>query len=261
MKYLYLTYNGVIKYSYVSKSTNADKFQDWATQILFIHQFGTQPQKTQLASNLLGVNLETVKRVFKASSTTVPCVYLFTLATVKELRESMNIDKSYNDDMIVCKYGKTDNLERRIGEHSSTYGSIQGVNLMLKYYSYIDPRHITEGENDIKNFMNAINAQLKYKNHEELIIVDQKMLNNTINKQYIAISKSYAGNITELLEKIRIAEEKVLSERKTNEINLLLKELEISNKDKELANKDNKICNLENELLRKEIELLKSKIK
>jgi len=257
-KFSYFTYDGLIKCLYISRSKEAKKFQSWASKILFIHQFGSKTEKRQLASSLLGVHAEAVRQVFKASATSVPCIYLFTLGTVKELRQSMNIDIKYNDNMIICKYGKTDNLERRTGEHIATYGSIENSNLALKYYSYIDPKNISDAETDIRNFMNAINAHIEYKNHVELVILEPKMLYETVNKQYTAITKVYAGNISDLLVRIKNLEDELLLEKEKNKRVVVEKDYEILTRDKRIMDLEK---TMENELLKKEIELLKLKLK
>lgn len=262
-KFMYFTYKGLIRCLYVSRSKNADKFQDWATNILFTHQFGSKSDKRQLASNLLGVHAEAVKQVFKASATSVPAVYLFTLGTVKDLRKSMTIDPKYNDDMIVCKYGKTDNLERRAGEHIATYGSIPNCNLMLKYYSYVDPKNITDAENDIKTVMNAIDGHLEYKTHKEIVVLDPKMLCDMIGKQYNAITKVYAGTITELLMKIKNLEDELTLEKERTGRLLSEKECQILAKNYEILEQKKLVSELSKDIeinnMRMEIMKLKGK--
>lgn len=255
-KTTYFTYKGLIRCLYVSRSGKAEQFQDWATKILFTHQFGTKQDKQQLASSLLGVHADAVKQVFKASSVTVPCVYFFTLGKVKDLRKAMNIDQKYNDEMIICKYGKTESLERRTTEHINTYGSIEGSNLCLKYYSYIDPKYITKGENYISNYMNDINAHIEYNNHTELVVLDSKKLKDTISNQFIAISKMYSGNITELLNKIKNLEDELILEKEKNKRALIEKDNELLQKDNKILSQDKKIMELEKDKKINELEKL-----
>lgn len=274
IKFLYFTHRGLLRCLYVSKSNSVEKFQDWSTRILFTHQFGSVEKKTALATKLLGVSSEAAKQVLRTSITPIPCIYLFTLGTAKDLRTSMKIDPKYNDNMVICKYGKTDNLERRTGEHISTYGSIKGSNMALKYYSYIDPIYITEAENDIKEFFNNSGAHLKYDNHVELIIVEPKVLNEKINKQFVSISKVYSGCVANIQTKIENLENKLLIEKEKNEKLILERNLIILEKEKRISElekekriseleKEKRISELEkaleNEVLKKELEILKMK--
>ena len=271
-KFLYFTYDGLVRCLYCSKSREAKKFQSWASNILFTHQFGSEKDKTITASKLLGVHANAVKQVFKTSVTSVPCVYLFTLGTVKDLRESMKLNARYTDNMIICKYGKTDNLERRTQEHISVYGLIKGSNLMLKYYSYIDPIHITAAENYIKDHMNTTNAHIIFENHKELVVLEPKILNDKISEQYNMVAKAFAGCISDLQNKIKNLEDKLIIQGKEQEIhdlknnqmiedlknNQIIEDLKnkqlIMEKDKQFEDLKNKY---EMELLKKELDLMK----
>ena len=81
-KRLYLTYTGLIRCLYVSRNKNADKFQKWASKILFTVQMGTSEQKNELVSKLLGV---IVKEVFKTSSKTILTIIFDNLRLQAEL--------------------------------------------------------------------------------------------------------------------------------------------------------------------------------
>lgn len=273
---LYLTYKGLIRCLYVSRSPNADKFQDWSTNILLTHQFGSKNEKISLASSLMGIPTNILKNVLKSCMNPTPCIYMFTLGHVKDLRLSMNIDKKYNDDMIVCKYGKTDNLERRISEHEKTYGSIKGCDLNVKYYSYIDPLNITQAENNIRTYFKSMNAHIVYDKHKELIIVDKKTLNDQISVQYEILVKMYAGSVTELNAKIKQLEQQIITNDAITkcgnaelraELDLLKKDklIEGLEKDREINKliyeKDKEIAELKHkfeiELLKKDLECAK----
>jgi hypothetical protein len=121
---------------------------------------GLKEDKQKLVSNILGINAQVVKEVFNCDANTVPCVYLFTLGYVKDLRESMNIDNKYDNNSIVTKYGFTKNLARRTKEHMSNYNKINGCDLKLKHYSYIDPQYTFNGETDIKEFITSLDLKL-----------------------------------------------------------------------------------------------------
>ncbi len=117
----FLTYTGILKVLFISRSGKAKEFIKWATKTLFTVQMGTKQQKRQLASHILGVPAHSVKEVFKTSVRSLPCVYLFSLGDVKSLRRSMGIDTKYPDNAIVCKYGYTVDLSRRTTEHIKTF--------------------------------------------------------------------------------------------------------------------------------------------
>jgi hypothetical protein len=132
-KISYFTYSGLIKYLHASRSKTAKKFILWANNILFTHQFGTTNQKKVLASKLIGVPVGDIRKALQTEMASIACVYLFTIGLVKDLRKTMNISKKIPDDHIVCKYGKTGDLDRRTREHALTYGKLKGATLCLLY--------------------------------------------------------------------------------------------------------------------------------
>ena len=236
-KELYLTYEGILRVLFASHSPNVKPFIKWATESLFTLQLGSVNQKEELISSVLGINAKVIKEVFNVDRNTLPCVYLFTLGTVKDLRISMNIDIRYSDDAIVSKFGFTKDLSRRTGEHINKYNKIENVNLKLKYYSYIDPQYMSNAESDIKDFMIAFNTKFNFDNEYELVIIPKELI-KMVERQYELIGKNYMGHISELITKIKELEHK-------NEKQLLTHQLELS-KEKH-----------ENEILKKDLEIMK----
>jgi hypothetical protein len=257
-KELYLTYQGILRLLFVSENNKTSKFISWVTEKLFTLQMGTIEQKEELISSVLGVNAKIIKEVFNINRNTLPCIYLFTLNTVKELRTSMNIDRKYSDDSIVAKFGFTKDLSRRTGEHINRYNKIENVNLKLKYYSYIDPQYMSNAETDIKDLMLGFKIKLNFENEDELIIIPKELI-RIVERQYEVIGKSYMGHISELITKIKELKE-------NNDKQLLKHELELLNSRHELESQNSKY-NLdlqsskhENILLNKDLEIIKLQI-
>lgn len=161
---------------------------------------GTTQQKQELSGKLLGVTPKAVKEVFKTSATTLPCVYLFALGTVKQLRGSMNINEKYTDECIIAKYGSTHDLIRRTYEHEKTFGKIKNVNINLKYHCYMDPMYTSQGENDIKDFFNGMDMHIKYEKHEGIVAIKPEHI-KIIEVQYKQISNAYGGHIKDMIKK------------------------------------------------------------
>uniref|UniRef100_A0A6G6ADZ3 Uncharacterized protein n=1 Tax=Borely moumouvirus TaxID=2712067 RepID=A0A6G6ADZ3_9VIRU len=184
-KKLFLTYLGLLKVLFVSRNKTVGNFLNWATKILFTAHLGTQDQKNELSSKLMGISANIVKEVFSTTSSTLPTIYLFSIGKVKDLRVSLKIDKKYNDDDIVCKAGETIDLTRRINEHNSTYGKLPGANLCLKWYNYIDPQYTTKAETELFMFLDKLGHKLNHSKYDELIIFPKdKKAGNFIIDQY-----------------------------------------------------------------------------
>jgi hypothetical protein len=225
----------------------------WATETLFTLQMGTQIQKEELIGSILGTSAKVIKEVFSRDANKLPCVYLFILGTVKNLRESMNIDASCDDNSLVCKYGFTCDLGRRTSEHISTLGKIKGVDLKLKYYSYIDPQYISKAENDIKCCVDALNINLPYEKQEELIVVSKEH-HKLIENQYELIGKKYMGHISEIISLNKDLRHEMEKQEMMYKYEMEKQELKYK---LEFQNIEMKLMQqkCENELLNKDIEL------
>jgi hypothetical protein len=186
----------------------------------------------------------------KVSRNMLPCIYLFTLNTVRELRTSMNIDKIYPDDAIVAKYGFTKDLSKRTSEDINKYSKIKNVNLKLKNCSYIDPQYILDAEIDITNFMVGLKIKLDFENEDKLVIISTELI-KIIERQYQIIGQNYIGHISEIIIKIKELED-------NNNKQLLKHELELLNSKHELESLNSKY-KLELQNSKHKLELLNSK--
>jgi hypothetical protein len=200
-KALFLTFKGLTKLLYVSHSKNAEHFQDWANKLLFTHQLGTKEQKTKLANKLLGANISDVKTVFNASSYKIGAIYLITLGYVKDLRNTFNIVDSFDDNHVVVKYGRTDDLKRRLSELQIEYNKFTNVNVMLKLYSYIDNDLAPKAEHSIKTILEFTKNTLPYPGHNELAIINPDNFGK-FKTIYDDIRMKYAGPLADYIHKI-----------------------------------------------------------
>jgi hypothetical protein len=200
-KCLYLTYHGLLRVLFVSRNKNVEIFQDWAEESLFTIQMGTKEDKVKLGTSILNISPKTYKAVFSTYANKFPCIYLLSLGTVKDLRDTFGIDASTPDDYIVYKYGFTDDLQRRIGEHETKYNKLPNVNVKLATFNIIDPIYMKDAERDIREECNAYEVSLKSDGYNELIVLNEKQLKHT-KQHYSRIGREYAGHTAELQDQI-----------------------------------------------------------
>ena len=238
-KELFLTYEGILRVLFVSHSQNVKPFIKWATEKLFTIQLGTDDQKEELVSDLLGVNPKTIKDVFKTNTSKTPCVYLYLIGKANKL-----LDEKYNDDELLCKFGCTEDLPRRCAEHDKTYSKEFNVKIELLYFSIIEAKYIFNAESNIHQYFKS--NLIEYKNMNELIIINKKDLNQ-IKQHYSMIQNNYIGRYEEMYSKISQLEKEIIE---------LNNKILIKDKDIELLIEKHK-----NELQSKDIQLLEYKIK
>ncbi len=184
-KELYLTYEGMLKVIFNSENNKTKGFVKWATETLFTVQMGEEEDKDALAASLLGTTYKVVKQVFRCSSKTTPCVYLF---IVKE-----------EGDKLICKYGYTKDLVRRMKEHKLLFKKEFGKEPTLLYYSIIDNIHMSEAESDISSYFS--NNKYEYGSMEELVIINKSDLNQ-VKMVYQCIENKYIGRYEEMKNQI-----------------------------------------------------------
>lgn len=229
-KELFLTYEGLLRVLFVSRSGKTRQFIKWATETLFTVQLGTKEQKEELVSGIIGIPAKSLRQVLSKSSTTVPCIYRFSLGRCGDLRKKMKISKEIPDDHTIIKYGYTDNLVRRTREHVKTYEEIKGVKLGLMNYTYVDPKYLSNAEVDIKEFFEDIEIPIKYKYYAELVAINPKH-EKQINKQFKYMSNEYSGCVKDLIDKIEKLKRDI-TDNKLEIVNLnKVHELEIKNRD------------------------------
>jgi prophage antirepressor-like protein len=239
-KLLFLTFKGLTKLLYVSHSKNAEHFQDWINNIIYIHKFGTKEEKQKLFDKVLGNDIESSRNAIKCNTNKISSIYLLTLGYVKDLRKEMNISDNFSDEDIVCKYGFTDNLDRRLMEHKNNFSKIENVDLKLKYYTFIDTNELSKAENNMKNIFNFNNSIIQYQDYKELVVLSKKNL-EYIKEEYEKCRRLFNGNQEDNLKHIDFLK---------NQIDKLTLQLII--KDKDIENLQEK---LNNEIKNREIEI------
>jgi hypothetical protein len=200
-KILYLTYQGMLKVLFCSRTGRADAFVEWATDTLFTVHMGTEEQKVDMVSTIIGIPAKSLREVLRTSVMSVPCIYRFSLGKVVELREVMDISVDIPDDYIIIKYGYTSDLVSRTSDHIATYECINGVKLGLMNYVYIDPKYLSQAEVEIKEFFTDIEVPINYRTFKELVAINPHH-EKQIKRQFKMLSTEYSGITTELQNKI-----------------------------------------------------------
>ena len=242
IKILYLTYLGMLRVLFASHKGTADKFICWATKTLFTAQMGTITQKNKLVGNLLGVSSKAVKEVFNKTARSIPCVYLFSIGSVKDLRKSLNLDDKYQNEDYVYKWGMSDDLERRTKQHEKTYGKFKGSNIELVLFGMIDQQYISKAETRVKHLFEGLEMVVNHETFVELAIIPKKKM-KLIREQYDLISSKYMGHITELVNQIK---------EKDNEIALMKKDMELMK-----GKHENDLMRKDMEIMKKDMEIMK----
>jgi hypothetical protein len=226
-KILYLTYTGLLRVLFVSRSGTADNFVEWASKTLFTLQMGTDDQKDKLISQVKGVSYETIQELFSVNARSMPCVYLTHMATVKNVRDIMDIDDKYADTDVVYKFGLTKDFEARKNGHKSEYKELAGsIDMTLVSFSFIDPLYINKAETELKGLLS--DYLIEYKKYKELIIASPSIF-KFIKEIYEKLAMKYSGHS----ESFRIESSKLEGQMKQMHFDNVLEKEKIQREFKE----------------------------
>jgi hypothetical protein len=228
---------------------------------------GEPEQKDELGASLIGVNAMTIKNVFRTNTSKTPCVYLYLIG-----KASVLLEGEYHENDLLCKYGCTDDLPRRAGEHEKTFGKEFGVKIELLCFSIIEAQHIFSAEKNITQYLKC--NLVEYNKMRELVIINQKDLSQ-IKEYYTMVQTNYIGRYEEMYKQIVALEKEVLGlnskillkdkdfelEQEKHKNDLKDKDIELRDKDIELRDKDIELRDKDIELRDKDIELLHYRLK
>lgn len=191
-KMLYLTYEGLIKTLYVSRSPFARHFREWATEKLFTIQMGTTDDKEFLASELLGVSVETVCKFLSACVRDIPMVYMLHLGSVPD---SIEVEGDRNDYLLfkIGQHGKEDTkcgFKGRSKAHLQEFKEFR-EEMSYLHFVFLDPMYVSESEKSIKDFFKGF--RIEYKDKKEVYLIPRSKLDD-IKKFFKQLSVIYSGN-------------------------------------------------------------------
>lgn len=208
IKEQYLTYKGLLRVLFASNTGHAEQFQDWAEDKLFTIQMGQKEDKIKLGTDILNITAKTYKAVFSTYANKFPAIYLIQLGKVADLRETFNISPDIDDNQHVYKYGFTDDLSRRIGEHERDYGKLNHVSIKLTTFHTIDTKYTSDAEGDVRDIVTTFHKKLHFDGHKELIVLNKTEL-DFVKKQYSYLGTIYAGATAELQKQIAELKDKI----------------------------------------------------
>ncbi|EKX32325.1 hypothetical protein GUITHDRAFT_121495 [Guillardia theta CCMP2712] len=201
-KTLFLTYNGMLKVLFSSRSGIAEHFQEWASRVLFTVQMGTVEQRQGLAYTMLGVSVDSFREFLSCGVTPeVSCLYLVTLGYVKDVRDDMDIPKRHKDNAMVCKFGISNNIDQRLMQHKRGFKDIDKVDMRVKCFGYIDKMYTSKAETELKHELydgllsdDEISVRLEYKKHTEIVVLTPLQFKHVTQSVYPNLTKRSLNN-------------------------------------------------------------------
>jgi len=120
------------------------------------------------------------------------CIYLISLGKVIDVRNDLGISDLIDDNKIVYKYGRTDDIHRRLDEHKRYYAKYKSVKLEPGIFQHIDPAHTVKAEAEIRDFFDSFGKELVLDGKKELVALNKKELDR-VKKEYGRTGREYSS--------------------------------------------------------------------
>jgi hypothetical protein len=207
-----LTYEGTLRALFTArKNAIADYYCSWATQKLFTHHLGTNDQRSQLAAELMGYPVDTVRKFLSSCcASEIAGIYMWSLGTVGDLRDKLKFDRDHQlpDSFMVAKVGSSEDI------HAQRSGALKcelkklGISMELYLFTCTDPERVGKAEKEVLDW---------FEEREETIQVGQKFVGFTelvafapgrndkkaIKTQFQNISLRYGGATNQQIKDIQ----------------------------------------------------------
>lgn len=207
-KNIHFTNQGLWKFVFNNRTEKSKLLRDWANKILYTHSIGTDEQKQSLASNLCGMSINQFQKQMAILCDERPsgiyCINLGTVLDIKKgvdinkLKEFMpNIDKLQDTDLIM-KYGKSNDLLRRVKEHLITYKQYGLTDISIICSTLIDDCYLNSAENELKHIIDLRWSRCNLmKDFTEVFTIDKKDINYIIDN-FSRLNKLYCMKYAEI---------------------------------------------------------------
>ena len=241
----------------VSRSGNANmvKVFDWILNLVYVHQFGSHTERTELAQDMLKTIL----------NDRMSGLYCIDLGTFDDLYDTMNISReTYPPEQYgkyhLYKYGLSRDISTRVTQHQNKkdgYGRWSSK-VSLKWMILLSDSQLSEGEGLLAEKFKAKGLSFAYtdgsgKTHNELIAVGPKDESKvkTIYKQTVSYFPSKENGLCKLIAEMQVQHELDLLKMEYN----CSKQLTVANEATAGANKNAIKAAHETELLRSEMKV------
>lgn len=116
-------------------------------------------------------------------------IYLLELGSVKKCRPYLNLSSAHDDEYLVCKYGTSHDIPRRVADCAKTC-TFDDVIPRLIYSQYIDCRYNRDAKTNLTKVFNELQIRVSHERYKELIIFPKSLL-ETIKTMYDGLCYRY----------------------------------------------------------------------
>ena len=128
------------------------------------------------------------------------CIYLVYLGTVSQVSHMLNFPPELPPNALVCKYGMSENLCKRLYQHKLDYGKMIGTDIKLMYYVDVPQKKIRDSERLMQSSFCGVGMRHVVKDkhgrkRKELIVFEHTNANIEIITDIFSEAAAYAMSI------------------------------------------------------------------
>jgi hypothetical protein len=223
---------------------------------LFTIQYDVPVAKAALAAELMaGADMKAVRAV-TAGSAPLPAIYLFAIGRARALLPESG--DTYDPDAVLYKFGRTDNLKRRMQEHAKTYQEMFRAAITLPLFAVVDGEFLAKAEVRVAEHFDAIGARVQHAGQAELVVLTKKQFEYT-KGVYGLLPAAYLAKAGALSVELAAAQRDIIETEHRTSMAILMKdnELKLAEKDIYVLRKEIGFLERENRLLTRENESLR----
>lgn len=232
-KVMFLTDGGFLKAINSSTNVDANTYWIWVANILKMQNLNAKESGTKIDNLIDALNRAAPK---------IAAIYVLNLGYVRNIKKKLSISDDYDRNFMVRKFGKTDDLARRLGEHRRDFKNDYDIDISVCTYYPIDVKYIAAAETKVKHYLSKKKHLMTHSYHVEFFASKQKDTAIILAK-FDKITARYSTNSDSLIA-IHAEEKKKLTERVHNAETKAFDSI-IAAKDYIIASKDLEIKVLE----------------
>ncbi|KNC75328.1 hypothetical protein SARC_12143 [Sphaeroforma arctica JP610] len=187
---VYLDTIGLMMYLFSSKRGRQTTYIQWIMNIVAAYSTSDVAKIQDLVKPVLQVTLGS-----RGISTIDSGIYMIYIGKVQDLRHlCVTLPASCSGDDDVYKYGKSDNIHRRMGEHSISFKDAD-----LKYAVYIASHLTGTAERAVSSLISSHSAATRFpmNKHREIFSVPASMAKSLLDEVVLTCRQVSAGSLVE----------------------------------------------------------------
>jgi hypothetical protein len=178
----FLTMEGTIRVLVNRRSPHTGHFIRWVVSIIHTTLMGSTKDRVRLASKLTGIAVLEIENALKKCHNDLNGLYLVNLGKICDIKEwKKYLDDTFKEYMYFIKYGRSGTIGKRLGNHRTSFGELEGANLEVIGYGATNVYLNSTSEKIFRQKLLEFCKPFPKCGHDEVLAVKKKDLGKLVN--------------------------------------------------------------------------------